>query len=400
MKNIILSLLVFSYSLSAFSQTIEEKKEVVNNTLELIENAKSGNLVDAFGGFYQMAFKSITVNEKSLDLNSTLFSLVKNYDADILMTKSRKSIVFLRNFQVNAKLNLDKKMNFNGYSGGFTYAILNERDKGFIDIEKTAFASYTTELNRLTNNVVLRVVTKEMDSFKTTNNRDMDVYELKKLSYDITTVGTAIRNGKTVSPSLQKFYDDYIAELDIEISNSVYFQILRDSKGNPLMKFDEVNNYLKDSKSAFLKGLEKKPFLSISSDGITDKDGKLNQASAGLVFLVGNQSGELDVRAKYNYADTLEISKPRSIINGKIGYNFKLIKGKDEKSYFEIKTYAEYNKILNNILPDEAEETILANADFRLRLTDDLWIPLTIKYDTKTSNFLGFLNITYNFGGI
>ena len=398
MKNILLTLLILSFSSSLFSQTNEEKKEMINNTLKLIENAKSGNLIDAFGGFYQFAFKSISVNEKSLDLNSTLFSLVKNYDADILTTKSRKSIVFLRNFQVNAKMKLDENLNFGGYSGGFTYAILNERDKGFIDIEKTAFAPHITELNRLTNAVIVRVVTKEMSDFNAANHRNMDVYELKQLSDNITKVGTAIRNGKTVDSGLQKIYDDYVAELDTEINNSAYFKILRDEKGSPLTKSDEVNKYLQDSKNAFLKELEKKPFLSISSDGITDKDGKLNQASAGLVFLIGNKSGELDVRAKYNYADTLEISEPRSIFNGKIGYNLKLIKGKEEKSYFEIKAYGEYNKVLDGILTDEEEETILANADFRIRLTDDLWIPLTIKYDTKTSNFLGFLNVTYNFG--
>jgi hypothetical protein len=39
-----------------------------------------------------------------------------------------------------------------------------------------------------------------------------------------------------------------------------------------------------------------------------------------------------------------------------------------------------------------------ANAEIRLRVAEDLWIPFVIKYDIKNSNFLGFLNITYNFG--
>lgn len=401
MKNTITLLLLLSLSSTIFSQNQEEKKETIANNLKQIENAKSGNLIDVFGSLYQFAFKNLSLDEKSLDLNSTLFSLVKNYDADILTTKSRKSIVFLRNFQINTKVNLDDEFNFNGYSGGFTYAILNKRDKGFIDIENTAFAKHYTELSRLINGVIVNLTIKEMSDFHTKNGRNMDLYEQKSLSYDITKVATAIRNGKTVDANLQKIYDDYITELDTQIGNSPYFQVLRDKAGSPMTTTTLVNTFLQDSKKDFLKDLEKKPFLSISSSGITDRDGKLNKAAAELIFLVGGHSGELDIRGKYNYADTLDVTgSQRSIFNGKIGYNLKVIKGKEDKSYFEIKAYAEYNKILKNVQPNEKEETFLANADFRIRLTNDLWIPITIKYDTENSNFFGFLNVTYNFDGL
>ena len=67
------------------------------------------------------------------------------------------------------------------------------------------------------------------------------------------------------------------------------------------------------------------------------------------------------------------------------------------QSYFEVKVYGEYNAIFNNLIADEKKNNFLANSDIRIRLTDDLWIPITIKYDTDKSNFLGFLNVTYNF---
>ncbi|WP_281635842.1 hypothetical protein [Flavobacterium marginilacus] len=72
----------------------------------------------------------------------------------------------------------------------------------------------------------------------------------------------------------------------------------------------------------------------------------------------------------------------------------------EKTSCFEIKALGEYTKIYKNVLPDEDDETITANLEFRIRLAKDLWIPITVKYDTERSNFLGFLNITYNFGRI
>ncbi|MFN3968207.1 hypothetical protein [Flavobacterium sp.] len=399
MKNILILTFLFGISSSLFAQTREENATVTTNTLKQIENAKSGNLQDAFGSFYQFAFKNMNIDEKSLDINSTLFSLVKNYDEDILTTKSRNGIEFLRNFQINIKVNLDEKLNFNGYSGGFTYAILNKRDKGFIDIENTTFAPHINELNLIIANSVGDIAAKEMQDFQTANGRNMNQEEAQKLSYDITKVATAIRNGKTVETGLQNIYTDYKAILDTKIKNSIYFQAIRDKSGNPFTTSTDVYNFLQESKNDFLKELEKKPFLSIASSGITDKDGKLNKGALELVFLLGGSYGELDIRGKYNYADTLDIpDSQRSLLNGKVGYNLKVIKGKEEKSYFEIKAYAEYNKILKNVLPEEDEENFSANADFRFRLTDNLWIPLTVKYDLENSNFLGFLNVTYNFG--
>ncbi len=107
----------------------------------------------------------------------------------------------------------------------------------------------------------------------------------------------------------------------------------------------------------------------------------------------------MDLRAKFAYADTTALNMPRTAFNAKAGWNFKILKNKaDNKSVFELKFYGEYNKIFRNALPDEEENNILADADIRLRITDELWLPFTIKYDTKNSNFLGFLNVTYNFG--
>lgn len=382
MKKIITLVTLISISINSFSQT----KSEINNSLKKIEDAKSGNLVDAFSGFYQFAFKSINVNQKSLELNSNLFSLVNNYDENIVQTKSRSSIVFLRNFQVNLKLNLNDRLNFNGYSGGFTYAILNDRDKNFINLTGLPIEKHLDELNKLIHTSIIKVISD--DNGKNPNLAD-----------DLSIIATNIVNGKKVDKSLSATYTLLKTEIDSQINNSNYFQKLSDSKGNKITTVDSIVSFIKDLKDKSLKVIENKPFLSIASDGITDKNGKLNQYSIGTVFLAGSHFGEFDIRAKYNYADTLNPGTPRDNFNGKFGYNFKILRGNDNKSYFEIKAYGEYNKILKNVLPNEKQETILANADFRIKLTDNVWLPITVKYDKTNNNFLGFLNVTYNFEG-
>jgi hypothetical protein len=41
-----------------------------------------------------------------------------------------------------------------------------------------------------------------------------------------------------------------------------------------------------------------------------------------------------------------------------------------------------------------------ANAEIRIRVLRGLWIPFTVKYDLKKSNFLGFLNVALNMSAL
>ena len=43
------------------------------------------------------------------------------------------------------------------------------------------------------------------------------------------------------------------------------------------------------------------------------------------------------------------------------------------------------------------KDKFMANADLRLRIFENFWLPLTIKYDLDKGKFLGFLDIEFNF---
>jgi hypothetical protein len=93
----------------------------------------------------------------------------------------------------------------------------------------------------------------------------------------------------------------------------------------------------------------------------------------------------------------LVTSQRRADIKASGGINFSLIKSKTQKSILEFKPYIEYLAILTTPIGDEKKNLFSANADFRLRITDNLWLPLTIAYDLNKKNFLGFLNVAFNF---
>ncbi len=383
-------------SFSLFAQNLStEAKLAIKET----ESTKSGNFQDVIASFYQLAIKNISQDEKTLEFNTTLFSLFKNYDKDILKTRSRKGIDFYQNFQIGGKVNLNSQYNIEGYGASITYSPINDRNKNFVDLTGTYYHTLIDQFENLVNQSI-KNITPGLSA-------GLAGQQLVSLSNDLNQLGSAILSNDMSSAATMPYYTVFIADLDARVAADG----IKDLNGSRIaigMKISDgagiiaraatASAYIANEKKLYYASLENKPLLTLSADGGFNTDGKFGRGNLGSVFLVGNSVGELDARAKFSYIDTLSTGLIRTNINAKLGYNFKVLKHKDGASYFEIKAYAEYNKILRNALPDEDDETFLANAEIRIRLMEDLWLPITIKYDVENANVLGFLNITYNFG--
>jgi hypothetical protein len=158
---------------------------------------------------------------------------------------------------------------------------------------------------------------------------------------------------------------------------------------------------------ANLAEVAKQPLVTLSASGNFDKQNrKLNGGDAQFVWLQGFSSKayrtgngarcESDLRMKANTIDTTINSSTfrRTFADGTLGLNIVAIH--HSKSVFEFKPNFEYSHIFRGMLDNEKEDNFYANADLRVRITDGLWIPVTIKYDLKKGNFLGFLNLSLN----
>ncbi|MDI1256414.1 MAG: hypothetical protein PSV16_09945 [Flavobacterium sp.] len=343
-------------------------------------NSKSGNFKDVLTNFYQLTTKDFAGDEKSIGLNTTLFALLSNAKPELLNDINYASATFSRNFQLNTKVDFDKTYSYTGFTAGISYSI-NNRD--------ATLANF--------------------------NNTELAIRHALFAGYIAAAagpIGAAIGGNAIEQQKLDEAVEDlldsktnstnpYVRQLLNAINPLVNADNLLDKSGAIITTGDALVLNLYDLKDDYYNTLAAKGLLTFSADGTSNTDGKFNKATFSIIYLKGNSQGnnEIDLRTKLVYADTLTSVKiPRIGFNATAGINFKIAKGSDKKSFFEIKTAFEYNSVLRNAIPDEDKNKILANAEIRFRILNDIWIPLTIKYDLDNANFLGFLNVTYNFG--
>lgn len=364
-------------SLQGFSQNFT-KKDIIAE-LQKTEDSKSGNYKDLFNSFYQLATKNLTGDYKSIEFNGTLFQIKANANEELLEDLNFKNERFSRNFQINLKLNLNEDFKYDGFTGGLTYAFLNARDKQIAVLTNSLFGKSHDKLM-----TVIESIQSDLLGDLNDTNR---VEGMAKIESAV----ESILNGQVDSEN--EYYDKII---------SAFAEKTKESKDFEKKELVDFIAHLQNLKTDEYHKIDAKPLWTISADGTADKDGKFNSASISSVFLKGNAGAwnEIDIRAKLSYNDTISLNPmPRTEFKSTAGINFKIAKSKENVSFFEVKAALEYNYILKNPLPEEKKSFFLGNAEIRVRLTDDLWLPVIIKYDIENANFLGFLNLSYNFGG-
>jgi hypothetical protein len=374
MKKISSLIVIIFLGFSSNAQVDNKTKEYLKN-IQNSENSKSGNYKDILTSFFQLATTNFTGDEKTLEMNTTLFAIKAKADTT-LITGNFQEERFSRNFQFNFKLNLDDKYKYKGFTGGATYAVINARDRRLAVLTRTfygeKFENYRT---------IIEAILPEL-------NNNLSPEDTKKL----TQAAETLTNNEKYDNKDNKFYD-LIIEKFKEKASKIENIKHKDSK--------DYTTYLETLEANEFTKIDAKALWTVSIDGTAGEKGKFNKASIGTIFLQGiKEKSELDVRAKLIYADTLTVDPvSRMEFNSKAGVNFKIARGANKVSFFEIKGGLEYNSILKNILPTEKKDVFLGTAEIRIRIANDLWLPLIIKYDIEKANFLGFLNISYNFGG-
>ena len=379
MKKIILTIMCF-YTFSSIAQT---------NKLKVNENAKSGNFKDLITSFYQLTTKDLTGDEKSLAFNASLFAIKSKADPSLLIDKNYINEGFSRNFQFTFKVNLDKVYKYNGFTGGIKYAIINNRDSTMVNFVNTDLDTQYSYLSGLIYDEQKRIIKSIIKD---------DSIDISKEINSLQDAVNEILDNKNLSLNAKE--GTYTKQILDNINQQIATKNYVDAKSNKISNRNELLSNLNNLANNYYKELQSKGLFVLEADGSADEIGKFNKASFGLNYLKGNKEAwnEIDLRTKLIYADTLQTEHlPRLNFNAKAGWNLKFGGNSNNQNNFEIKAALEYNKILRNILPDEKKESFFANADFRFRISDNLWIPITVKYDIEKSNFLGFLNVTYNF---
>lgn len=352
-----------------------QSKQVIRTANDL----KTGNWQDVLSSFFQLSLSDLTGNNKALNFKSTIFAIKAKADSSLLIDRNYVHQTFARNFQFDFSLKLDSQYRFTGFQGGFTWAIINKRDSTVMSLVNTLIDSiYLLSVTDL-QNAFINFSKSVSDSSGNIKKDKLEFFkDIKKKVQDAVASSQFVLS-KDFPPEFRPFLKPYT------------------DKG-----YDEN---LKRATSLFndkLAALRAKPLLTLSANSTFKNDQQaFNNGEVQIVYLQGikskSTSTELDIRSSINVKDTIVVTTMRrSVFKASAGINFSLFQGNAHKSIIEFKPYLEYQSILSTTINNEKKDLFTANADLRIRITDNLWIPFTLKYDVKKGNFLGFLNVALN----
>ncbi len=374
---IVLIFIILNFSLTSAQEKDEVKiytKTLTSDSIySKVSEAKSGNWKDVITDFMQASLKDLAGENKSFQFKATLFSLKSQVDSTLLIDYNYANQKFSRNFQIAIGLNLDNDYKFKGFKYGFDWAVINKRDSTVANVSKEL-----TEMFKTNNSNLINSVQKYAVDLQRSGRKQQEIDLLVTHLNDLMAKGQYIPRDdlpKDFLPFLPSEYDSRSKEFEKKIKNE-----LDKIKRQPLLTIGFHSNFQKNSKF-------------------------LDEFDANMVYLQGlkTKNGskmEIDFRNQFKAKDSITTSViKRKEFSSQLGLNISILK-KINRSLIEFKPNVEFKRIVSGLMEDEKNNQFLANADVRVRILKNLWLPLILKYDIENNNFFGFLNVSFNFDAI
>lgn len=371
--------LAFSGSISAQMQ----KKAVLT-----ADSLATGNYKDVLTSFFQLSFDKLTGKDKELKFSSNPYAVMMRANPDLELDYNYKRNKFLRNLNFNFSIKLDTSYRFNGFSSGVSYALINKRDY-------TVFDEF------------LKIVTDSMYEY----NKFTD--GLSPLVQGITDV--SLKN--KVREQGHKLFTDTTFTFD-KVDNEVKKYLLKLIKDSNLVRLEKMiksndkANVAKNIKNAYNEEksfFQTRPLLTLSISDTTYKDDFMfSNINLKLEYLKGlgkSKAGanwEFNIPAQVNFLDDTMQKKrdlKRAVFRVEPGINLVLRNKSAQHSMFEFKFSGEYYHFFSGLYPGEEKDRFTFNGTIRVRVINDIWIPLQFKYDPDKGNVFGFLSVKFNFAG-
>lgn len=336
------------------------------------DDLKGGNTLDVLTDFFQLAAQDLASSSKSFNFKSTLFALKLKADSslniDTLFRKQRLS----RNLQFDIAVNVDQDFHLTGFTAGVTYAFINNRDK--------AMANFRSQAIARNDETLLNV----LDSLTNVYSRQ-NILTLQNVHARDSLLGMMAKGAAVLRASSNHTIDSF---------PKGFQAVLRP------YKLDSLSKMIQTEYDSLMDDVGQRGLLTGSVYGSSNNLNQLKSGYAEVIYLKG-KNVQADIRGKLAYTDTVMPNTNYRLncdVSG--GADIEIVHSKTDphKSVMEIKPALEYQKVFNGAYPGEKDEMFTFNAEVRLRITNNLWIPLTVKYDVRNQNFLGFLNVSFNTG--
>lgn len=351
------------------AQDIKLNEKTINSAgvYKRIQETKTGNWKDVMTDFMQAAVKDLTGDKKSFQYKASIFSIKSKADSTLLVDYNYTKETFSRNFQIVIGLNLDNDYKFEGFEYGFDWAIINKRDLSVARASKELEDLFQSQSS---------ILIDKLQAYRQTHDEN-EFIKLKQIIND------AVEKGQYVPR--ENFPEAFLNTLP--------------------ENYTEMSKTFEKQFNDEIEAIRMRPLLTVGFHSNFRKDAKfLDEYNANLVYLQGlTKKGnklEIDFRSQFKAKDSLAISViKRKEFSSQLGLNISILK-KGEKSLIEFKPNFEYKRIFSGLMEDEKNNQFLANADLRIKVLKNLWIPLVLKYDIENNNLFGFLNISLNLEAI
>jgi len=380
MKNL-LSIIILIASINIKVQAQVSPDKVANTP------TKSDLSYEALSQFFQ---SSVTSGKNGgFDFKATGFGIKKlfskkNLDiSDYYLSKTNKAA---RNFEVSFGVHKGTNGELNTLLGGFKYAIINNRSKS--DENFTDYPQLNTDLQNTNNvrNSAQQLYQNEIDEIKNdekTKKNLQDQFDLSLHNYN------SSQNIKDLPVRVQAIIDSIINK-NYGISTSDFFNA-------PQKTYDNI-----------AKKIDTKGLLTLSfNPGYSWNNARFDSTTISLRYLAGlvkktgnyNKPWNLDGQLNVSFLhDTTGLKKnlSRTLGVGSIGVNKIFLNDEKLNPIIEFELAFEDDYILNRTYKNEDQNKITLNTILRVHLSKEISLPITLKYDLKNPNLLGFFKIDWN----
>lgn len=370
-----------------------QKNKTAINTILTADSLASGNLKDLLSSFFQLSFNKLTGPSKELNFQSNPYALIARANPSAAIDTNYVKYKILRKFNFGFGLKMDTSYRFNGFSSGIKYALINRRD---VTTSQTLFDNLgTDQLNQ------------ELVSLQ---NPLSDTVEARyaRGSAERTRYQDLINEFFTDTTKLFSKLDPVFQKIVIEVAEAAKLKQI-----SSLLKTKPDFNIRKKSQEYYsdLKNeLQKKLLWTISISDTTYKDQFLfsnivlqTELLKGVGKSKPGANWELSIPASLNFLDdTLRTGRDlkRAVFIFDPGINLVIRDKSNKQSFLEFKFSGEYRHNFHQLYPGEKRDFINFNGTLRIRVINDIWIPLQFKYDPANGNVFGFISAKLNFNGL
>jgi len=356
------------------------------------DSIQSGNTKDILTNFFQLAFNNLSGPKKELNFSSNPFAIMLKRNPALSIDKSYSRYKPLRKLNFNLGIRLDSAFNFNGFSSGIKYSLIDETDA-------TTSKFISLKLHNDPLGLERDILTDALNEYQANHIP----VQADKIIF-LTMVNKLLQE----NVAFNKFdtgFQHIVKEIIKEKKLNKIIDVFDHKPGQSFSVIDSLNFV------ALKNAIKKNLLWTIGISDSTYKD-KFQLSNVAIVSELskgifdpepGDNNLEINVKAAYNFLkDTMQQGRnlKREIFSIEPGINWVIREKTTDRPIFELKFSGSYYHNFASLYRKEKRDSLTINGTLRIRVVDDVWIPLEVKYDPKTGNVFGFLNIKANFTGL